>query len=389
MSSAAYERLSVAPPTREFAIELAKHASGETVVRLHGDLRLLVADRMWQALNAQRPGQGRTLYVDFSDVPSADGASIALLTTFRAELKERGRGCEFLGLNDSLRDIVKLYEGNAKLRPRVRRKAQGLLDQIGHATLAIVLEGQMVIAFFGQMVIGMLNAIRAPRTMNWKELSPTMERAGADAVPIIGLINFLVGMVIALQAAAQLKRFGADIFMADLVGISVVREIGPLMTAIIMTGRTGAAFAAELGSMKTNEEIDALRTMGFGPMRFLVMPRAIALMIVAPLLTLLADLAGVVGGLLVGVKYMGLTATAYLNETQSAIHLEDVTSGLIKSVAFALAIALISSQQGLAASGGAEGVGRRTTSAVVSTLFALIMIDAVFTLFFEASRNLQ
>jgi phospholipid/cholesterol/gamma-HCH transport system permease protein len=320
-----------------------------------------------------------------SDVQSADGSAVALLTTFRAELSERGVRCEFVGLDGTLREVVRLYEGNAKLRRHRKRKARGVLDQLGEASLDIVREGQMVIAFFGQMVIGAMNAIRAPRTMNWKELMPTMERAGADAVPIVVLINYLVGMVIALQSAGQLKRFGADIFMADLVGISIVREIGPLMTAIVVCGRTGAAFAAELGSIQTNEEIDALRTMGFGPMRFLVMPRAFALMLVAPLLTLVADTAGVVGGLTIGKHTLDLSTSAYVNETQRAVHMHDVSSGLIKSVAFALAIALISSQQGLAATGGAEGVGRRTTAAVVTTLFALILIDAIFTVFFSAS----
>jgi phospholipid/cholesterol/gamma-HCH transport system permease protein len=261
-----------------------------------------------------------------------------------------------------------------------------LLDQLGAATLGVLHEGQLVIAFFGQMVIGALNAARAPRSLNWKEISPTMERAGADAVPIVALINLLVGMVIALQSAGQLHRFGADIFMADLVGISIVREIGPLMTAIIMCGRTGAAFAAELGSMRINEEIDALRTMGFGPMRFLVIPRAMALMLIAPLLTLVADLAGGLGGLAVALSRLDLSFAAYVNETRRAVHLQDLFSGLIKSVAFALAVALISCQQGLAATGGAEGVGRRTTGAVVTTLFSLIIIDAVFTVFFEAAK---
>src|SRR5436190_21282078 len=199
-------------------------------------------------------------------------------------------------------------------------------------------------------------------------------RAGADAVPITLLINLLLGMVMALQSAAQLKRFGAEIFVADLIGLSMVREVGPLMTAIIVTGRTGAAFAAELGSMRTNEEIDALRTMGFDPMRFLVIPRALGLILVLPLLTLLADAIGIAGGLLVAMKTLDLTAASYWSETQKAVHLPDVTSGLIKGGVFALAIALICCQQGLAASGGAEGVGRRTTAAVVVTLFSLILI---------------
>jgi len=366
-------------------IELSARDSGESALAVHGDLSLRQGALLWSQLREQHPAPGSTLHIDLSDVHSADGSTIALLTAFRAELHEAGVKCEFVGVTPELQEIVRLYGGGSKPSRHRRRRPQGLLDQVGHATLAILLEGQLVIAFFGQMLLGALNAVRAPRTMNWKELTPTMERAGADAVPIVGLINFLVGMVIGLQSAGQLKRFGADIFMADLVGISVVREIGPLMTAIVVCGRTGAAFAAELGSMKTNEEIDALRTMGFGPMRFLVMPRALALMLVCPLLTLLADVAGCVGGLLVGTTRLDLTSIGYFNETQRAVHMHDISAGLIKSVAFGLVIALISSQQGLAASGGAEGVGRRTTSAVVTTLFSLIVIDAIFTVFFEAS----
>ena len=203
-------------------------------------------------------------------------------------------------------------------------------------------------------------------------------------MPIVVLINFLVGFVMAFQGAVQLKQFGANIFVADLVGLSVTRELGPLMTAIIVCGRSGAAFAAELGSMKVSEEIDALRTMGFGPMRYLVLPRALALMLVLPVLTLLADLVGMLGGLVVGLVSLDLSVAGYLTETEKALHVWDVFSGVIKSVVFALAIVLIACQQGLATTGGAEGVGRRTTASVVTTLFALILLDAGFTIFFHA-----
>jgi phospholipid/cholesterol/gamma-HCH transport system permease protein len=226
--------------------------------------------------------------------------------------------------------------------------------------------------------------VRAPRTANWRDLTPTMERTGADAVPIVILINFLIGFVMAFQGAVQLKQFGANIFVADLVGLSVTRELGPLMTAIIVCGRSGAAFAAELGSMKVSEEIDALRTMGFGVMRYLVLPRALALILVMPLLTLLADLVGLLGGLVVGLTTLDLSVAGYITETRKALTLWDVYSGLIKSAVFALAIALIACQQGLATTGGAEGVGRRTTSSVVTILFSLILLDAGFTILFHA-----
>src|SRR5438067_3979124 len=212
-----------------------------------------------------------------------------------------------------------------------------------------------------------------------------MARSAADAVPIVILVNFLVGVAMAFQAAAQLKRFGANILVADLIGISICRELGPLMTAIVVCGRSGAAFAAELGFMQVNEEIDALRTMGFGPMRYLVLPRALALIIVVPLLSLLADVAGVVGGLVVGVSTLDLTVRGYLSETARVVSLWDISSGIVKSLVFAFAVALIACQQGLATSGGAQGVGRRTTSTVVITMFTLILVDAVMTVLFRTA----
>jgi phospholipid/cholesterol/gamma-HCH transport system permease protein len=211
-----------------------------------------------------------------------------------------------------------------------------------------------------------------------------MERSGADAVPIVLLINFLIGFVMAYQGALQLEQFGASIFVADLVGLSVTRELAPLMTAIIVCGRTGAAFAAELGTMKVSEEVDALRTLGFMPVRFLVIPRVVGLLLVAPLLTLLADAVGILGGVMVGALILDITPTAYWVQTLSAVGGWDVLSGVLKSIVFAGTIAVIACQQGLATSGGAEGVGRRTTSAVVWILFSLILLDAAFTVLFGA-----
>jgi phospholipid/cholesterol/gamma-HCH transport system permease protein len=182
----------------------------------------------------------------------------------------------------------------------------------------------------------------------------------------------------------QLRQFGANIFVADLVALSITRELGPLMTAIIVAGRSGAAFSAELGTMKVSEEIDALRTLGLDPYLFLVFPRVIALILVMPLLTILADVVGILGGLLVALLGLDLTVNAYLLETRKALDLWDVGSGILKSLVFALNVALIACQRGLATSGGAEGVGRATTSAVVSSLFALVVLDAIFTMLFNA-----
>ena len=231
----------------------------------------------------------------------------------------------------------------------------------------------------GQLTASTAHVIKHPKSLNLRDVTLTMERAGADATPIVLLINFLMGFVMAYQSSAQLKPFGANIYVADLVGVSMTRELGPLMMAIIICGRSGAAFAAELGTMKVSEEVDALRTLGFLPLPFLVIPRMLGLILVAPVLVLLADAIGIVGGGLVAMLTLDIPPTSFLIQLQGAVKASDVISGVIKGMAFCGTIALISCQQGLATSGGAEGVGRRTTSAVVSILFALIVLDAVFT----------
>jgi phospholipid/cholesterol/gamma-HCH transport system permease protein len=220
--------------------------------------------------------------------------------------------------------------------------------------------------------------------VNWADVSRLVERAGADGLPIVLILNFLVGLVTGFQAAIQLSQFGANIFVADLVGLSMTRELAPLMTAIIVAGRSGAAFSAELGTMRVDEEIDALRTLGLDPYHFLVFPRVIALLLVLPLLTILADVGGIAGGLLVALLRLDVTFTAYLVQTHNAVHTWDVFSGILKTVFFGTSIALIACERGLATSGGADGVGRATTSAVVTSLFSIVVLDAIFTVLFNA-----
>jgi len=370
-----------------FAIEHVRASAEQAEIRLHGRLKLADAAPLWTELRRMEATAARGHRLDFemSGVRRIDGGAMALLAFLRAGLQRRGVTSEFVGADEQVQKIIHLYGGDVVVARLRRRRPIGTLDQLGRATLGLLAEVRLGLAFFGQMLISGVGLLRAPRSANWSELPSTMERSGADAVPIVVLINFLVGVAMAFQAAAQLKRFGANVLVADLIGISVCRELGPLMAAIVVSGRSGAAFAAELGVMQVNGEIDALRTMGFGPMRYLVVPRTLALLLVMPLLTLLADGAGVLGGLVVGVTSLDLTVRGYLNETARVVTLLDIATGLFKSVVFGLAIGLIACEQGLATTGGAEGVGRRTTSAVVFTLFILILADAVITIVFRVA----
>jgi phospholipid/cholesterol/gamma-HCH transport system permease protein len=353
------------------------------VLRLSGQVRLADGAAVSAEVRAAVGSPPGRLRIDLSGVERIDGGSAALLLALRAEAIARGGEVELEGASGDVQQMLALYEcpvDHTCLVAAPRRR--GILDQIGAAGIDVLRAVREVFGFIGDLALAVVAALREPRTVHWRDVGRLMERTGADGVPIVLVINFLVGLVSALQAAIQLKKFGANIFVADLVGLSMARELGPLMTAIIVAGRSGAAFAAELGTMRVSEEVDALRTLGLDPQRFLVFPRVIALALVVPLLTLLADIVGCVGGLIVAMHSLDLTPVAYLNRLIEAVRPIDVFGGLCKSGVFAMAITFIACQRGLATRGGAAGVGASTTSAVVATLFAIVLLDAVLTQMF-------
>ena len=349
-----------------------------------GKLRFRECFASWERVRElARPASPR-MQLDVSAVQRLDGAATALLLDLRNELAAAGARTEIVGAAGPVQGLLDLYGAHARRPSRKPPPARiGILDQIGRATRAFLGEGR-ALDFIGDLALAGAQAARRPRTVNWSDLPRLMEAAGADGVPIVLMLSFLVGLVTGFQAAVQLEQFGANIYVADLVGLSVTRELAPLMTAIIVAGRSGAAYSAELGTMRVSEEIDALRTLGLDPYHFLVFPRMVALVLVLPLLAILADVAGIAGGLLVALVGLDLTYQAYLQEIQKAVHAWDVISGVLKTVFFGLAIALIACERGLSTRGGAEGVGRSTTSAVVTSLFAIIVIDAIFTVLFHA-----
>ena len=377
--------LPTAPVVTHEALSATQHR-----IRFSGILTLREAGDIWAYVRETLAHlkRGARVELDLADVEAIDGGTMALLLRHRSDLAAAGVRAVFVNARPNVQALVHLYAGDARAvgRTRRRRPPEGTLAQIGRATLALGAELKATLAVLGELVVESLALVRRPRTGNWREVTPLLERVGANALPIVILINFLVGFVLAYQASLQLKQFGANIFVANLVGKSVTREMGPLMTAIILSGRSGAAFAAELGTMKVSEELDALRTMGFGPMRYLVVPRMVALVLAMPVLVLVGDFAAMLGGLVVAVISLDLTIDGYTNQLAKVITAFDVWSGLLKSVFFALAIAVIACQQGFATTGGAEGVGRRTTASVVAILVALIVIDAAFTMVFHAHK---
>jgi len=368
----------------DLPLQIERDEAGDRpVLRLAGTCRLAEGDQLWDAVQKELGG-GRAFELDLAGLTEIDGASAALLQSLRLDGLRRGVEFEFVEASPEATKMLELYDcaPDAQCGTSASRQP-GLLDQIGRETMEIGSTLRDVFAFVGDLVESLRRSIRSSRSVNWSSVPKLMERAGADGVPIVLLINFLVGLILGLQAAFQLERFGANIFIADLVGLAMVREMAPLMTAIVVAGRSGAAYAAELGTMRVNQEVDALWTLGFDPQRYLVLPRIIALVGVVPLLTMLSMIVGIFGGLIVGVQRLGLTTLAYWVELQNAISLSDLLGGLFKSVVFAITIALIACQRGLATRGGAEGVGNSTTSAVVAILFFLVVLDALFTFVFN------
>lgn len=357
---------------------------GKRVFRFAGALRFADALGLWTQLRAEvgAPESGPVVF-DLSAVERVEGGVAALLVELREDLSGAGALAEFRGLSPDVEEIMALY-GCQDRCSREPPTPVPVLTQIGLASAESVEDAKQGLDFVGATTLTLGRALRQPSSISWAQTWPVLERAGADALPIVLMIGFLVGFIMAFQGAVQLEQFGAAIFVADLVALTVCRELGPLMTAIVVCGRSGAAFAAELGTMKVSEEIDALQTLGLNPLAHLVVPRLLALVIALPILSLLADFMGLVGGLLVGLFSLDLTPVAYLSRTQEALEVWDVGSGLLKSFAFAAAIALVSCQQGLATSGGAAGVGQSTTRAVVTILFMLIVIDALFAVAFNA-----
>ncbi|MEW6742471.1 MAG: MlaE family lipid ABC transporter permease subunit [Planctomycetota bacterium] len=366
-----------------------ERVDGDGVARLvfTGHITFREASELWHSVRqllAEKSLPAGGVTFDLARVEAIDGGTLALVLQLESETAARGVATAIAGARGPVAAMLDLYR-SARCASDLRSTPVrvGVFDQIGRNAVYVVELGKRVLAYIGDLVTALMGALRSPRTVNWRDLGLLMERTGADGLPIVTLINFLVGLVMGFQAAVQLRQFGANIFVADLVGLTVTREIGPLMTAVVVTGRSGAAFAAEIGTMKVSEEIDALRTLGLCPYRFLVFPRTLALVLVLPMLTLVADLVGMLGGLVVGLLGLDLTFSAYVLQTQERLDLWDVFGGVLKSVFFALAIALIACERGLAATRGAEGVGRSTTSAVVSTLFTLIALDALFTIVFH------
>jgi len=351
-------------------------------LEIAGELRIADAPEIWHALREHTEPAGTRLDLDLSDATLVDGAIMSLLVETRSALATRGVLSNIVGAPPRIAALVHLYRGDEPPTPapRVARRTASPLDWLGAGALGLV-RGARSLGVFAAELTGVF--VADLRRIDRRAVPGLIVRAASDAIAVVAVVDFLIGFTMAYQSMLQLKQYGANVYVADIVGISVTRELAPLMTAILVIGRSGAAYAAELGAMRVSEEIDALRTMGFSPTSYLVAPRMVALAVAAPLLTVIGDVAGIAGGMFVATSTLGLTAHGFLAELTSVLTVPDVWTGLLKSLAFGIAIAFIGCRQGLSARGAAEGVGRSTTKTVVASTFSVIVIDAVFTVIFR------
>lgn len=349
-----------------------------TVVKIKGRLDANSTAKVWQQLDSKQLPEGFT--VDGSGITYCDSAGIALLTHLR-----KSRGADLKDLPEATAKY--LEQVDAKQIPDFNSQAKqeaSLPVAVGRVTYDFVSDLREMTIFTGQASIALIGSIMRPNTVRWGEFWVTFEKAGVNALLIVGMIGFLTGMIMAFQSTVPLRQFGVDIFVVNLVALSMLRELGVIMTAIVFAGRSGSAFAAEIGTMKVNEEVNALTTMGLDPVRFLVAPKILAGVGVMPLLTMYANVAGVAGGLFV-VLLFGHPWASVWNQLIGAVTYRDVLAGLIKAVVFGFLISGMGCLRGLQTKSGATAVGDSTTSAVVSSIFLIVVVDAIFAVIFYAT----
>ena len=317
---------------------------------------------------------------DLSGLTFIDSAGAVAILGVSERIKAQGGSCSLENVPVKIQGIIDLIDIKALTQPPLigGGKKTDFVSQVGDGFLEFIRDMNQVVSFTGEIIIDLVATCFNPRLVRWSDVIFYMRRVGVEGLPIISLIALLLGLILAFMSALQLKQFGANIYVASLLAISMVRELGPIMTAILVAGRSGSAFAAEIGTMKVNEEVDALTVMGMEPMYFLALPKVIASMAVVPLLTIYADLLGIIGGLIVGITMLDLTVYAYIQETKWILTVFDFTSSFVKSLVFAFVVSVIGCQRGFQVRGGAAAVGTATTSAVVAAIFLIIVVDSVF-----------
>src|SRR3984957_1657719 len=380
--STANNRMETLPPKPQ--------TEGESNVQLGPDglARVVLKGRLsprtvvdcWRSLElALRDAHVKTLEVDVSGVDFCGGAGFALLRYLNMGRMTQGAKVTVVGLAAGFQTLFEGFTAQDydAFHPQPQKSSHPLVEDAGHATRQLLTDLRDQVDFLGGVAANLPPSLINPKRMRWPEVRHVFELAGANAVPIVSLVSLLLGFIIAFESAQRLAEFGAQIYVANTITIVMVREMGPLMTAILLAGRSASAFAAEIGTMKVNEELNALETLGLSPIRFLVVPRLMAGVMVAPLLTCYSILMGVVGGALVMLG-LGFSLRLILHQMALSVHLSDLTVGMEKAVVFGIIVSGIGCWRGLQTEQGPSAVGLSTTRAVVTSLLLIIVADACF-----------
>ncbi|MBL9138361.1 MAG: ABC transporter permease [Verrucomicrobiales bacterium] len=363
---------------REGRLVLEPAGDGALTLRFLGALDNTTVPFLWgevERLGAET--SGRRWVVDAGGITKMDGSGMALLLRVRCLGAGKGREVELRGISPGYRRLLERFDPAAyRTIERQDPCCQSLPEQVGRTVLQMWADFRIQVSFIGELAAAFGRAAMKPETVRWRDLWLAAERAGADALPIVALISGLVGLVLAFQAGMAMRPYGAEIYVANLVTIAMLRELGPLMTAILLSGRSGGAFAAEIGTMKVNEEVAALATMGLSPVAFLAVPRVVGLVLMVPLLTLFANVAGIAGGALMFLT-LDYPFSTYFDQVLASAEIRHLMSGLVKSVAFAWTIAGVGCLRGLQTQRGPSAVGQSTTSAVVTSILLIVILDAI------------
>jgi phospholipid/cholesterol/gamma-HCH transport system permease protein len=377
----------MAPAASIFAAE----ESGVLVMRPEGSWLIADAAAIDRRLRTLELPRGREVMFDLAAIERLDTAGAWLLLRTEHALVERGNQVEVANLRPSFAPLL------AQLRSRgagpppphpipPHHTFIGFLARLGAVTVEVVRRGYSMLSFGGLVFATIAELLRHPGRLRATATVRQMEQTGLDAMPIVGLLAFLIGVVMAYQGADQLRRFGAEIYTVNLLGISILRELGVLLSAIIIAGRSGSAFTAQIGTMQVNQEVDALRTLGLDPVEVLVLPRVFGLVFTLPLLVFYADAMGLIGGCLMTWATLGISVPGFLDQLRGAITEWTLWVGVIKAPFFAAIIAMVGCYEGFNVAGSADSVGRLTTQSVVESIFLVIVADAAFSILFSLLR---
>ena len=326
------------------------------------------------------------LVVDGASIEALDTAGAWVLQKLLARLRAAGAMVEVRDLRPEFANLFAAVGQHVANPPKsaAQPTPPSRLEAVGRRAEAAVQQGVAMLGFVGEYTVALARSLAHPAHIRWRPILYNIRSAGFDALPIVGLLSFLLGVVVAYQGADQLRQYGANIFVADLVGLSMLREFAPLMTAIIIAGRSGSAYAAQIGTMAVTEEIDAMRTVGIAPLDLLVLPKILALIVVLPLLTVFADVLGVFGGMIMARAQLGVGFSEFFERFVKAVSVTAYLIGICKAPVFAVIIATVGCFQGFRTKGGPDSVGRQTTLSVVQSTFLVIVADALFSVAFSA-----